>query len=523
MSKITTEDCKLFLSKTFPELNEKGWKRIRKYKNDSSIWCRDFEHSSGKVVVLMEIDNVLKISDNTLLKPKQNKETEIKDISKVIYYKQFKPDQIKDAKKIVKKLTKFFEDDEKDIDISEMKGFDAIPSCFTFFFLGEGYKSDTKITEEINSNMDFSIFFSPITDKYYDQHLEHIIGNFLPDTYSEECECTFSSHFENDNEALTIKQILENLSEIGFIYDNKRCDLKNEFKDYTFIPKEIVEDKEKEILNETILEALKNDNSAIIEDLIKSKKMNVDYKVKSINILNYCYKNDKFNCFKTIIRNIDNLIEYNKGIKHIFENLLFSKYSYENNLFERYFDAIVESANINFENNDKYYIFVKLLLIKLERNNRENINIEDLKKGLNSIKKFFSEDKFKEVILSLVIALEEVLLDKEFLKIALEFIEDKKQDAITPNIQLQLEIGNNINYHIPEEIVDVLIKHKLKIGEKSIEEFIIFNYEKAKNIVNRKLNSFKIIKLDEYGNEIPESNVDRELFDFWSKQLLKIK
>ena len=38
-------------------------------------------------------------------------------------------------------------------------------------------------------------------------------------------------------------------------------------------------------------------------------------------------------------------------------------------------------------------------------------------KGLESIKRFFSENKFKEVILSLVINLKEVSLDKDFLKI----------------------------------------------------------------------------------------------------------
>jgi hypothetical protein len=85
--------------------------------------------------------------------------------------------------------------------------------------------------------MNFAVFFSPTTTDCYDQHLEHVIGSFLPSYYNEECECQFTPYFENEEDVLTIRQILEKLSDIGFIYEKERCDLKEEFEDYTFIDK----------------------------------------------------------------------------------------------------------------------------------------------------------------------------------------------------------------------------------------------------------------------------------------------
>ena len=231
MSKITTEDCKQYLTEQFPELSAKDWKRTRKYKDDNSCWCRDFSHKTGITTTLIEVDGKLCISDSEKF---AKKEIEIKDPSKVLYYKKFDDSLVKAAKKIVKKYTDY-EDDEFEVS-PEMKGYDAIPNLISFFFLGE-YPPDTKITKEISFNMDFSIFFSPVTDKYFDQHLQPLIADFIPEHFGEECECEFAPFYENEDEALTIREIMQKLLDRGFIYDVKRCDLQEYFKDYTIIPK----------------------------------------------------------------------------------------------------------------------------------------------------------------------------------------------------------------------------------------------------------------------------------------------
>lgn len=516
MSKITTEDCKQFLLLKFPNLANKDWKRTRKYKDENSNWCRDFEHKSGEFVTLIEINNELVLSDAAIPIKKIEKTINIKDPNKVIYYRQFSPELVKACKKIVKKATDYDEDEEFEIQ-PEMKGYEAIPNCFRFFFVGDCYNLDTKITKEVYFEMKFAVFFSPITTECYDQHLDYIIGDFLPSYYNEECECQFTPHFENNEDALTIRQILEQLSEIGFIYEKELCDLKEDFKDYTFIPKKVELDLKQESLSNKIIEALKEDNSQIIEDLIKSGEMPVNYNIKSVNILNHCYKNDKFNCFNVLIKNIDNLAEYNKGMKNIFEILTYSLKDI--NMFKKYFNAILENAS--FKCND-YAGLLHLIFRNLEYN-QENVSIERFKSELIVIKKFFTEEKYKEFILFAVLAYKFIENDKELLNIALSFIDDYKQDAITPTIDMKIYIGNDVDYDVSETILNKLIEHKLKIGGLSIEDFIKTKYENYYNRVSRKNNGFIIYMFDQNGNQLPEDTTEQKLLSYWKRQMKKIK
>lgn len=79
MSKITTEDCKKFLGKEFPEYNKNKWKRLKKYKSYSGTWIREFENGDIKATV-EEKEGVLALFDNEL-----KNDSKGKNFSFVIY------------------------------------------------------------------------------------------------------------------------------------------------------------------------------------------------------------------------------------------------------------------------------------------------------------------------------------------------------------------------------------------------------------------------------------------------------
>lgn len=84
MSKITTEDCKAWLTKEYPELNEKKWKRLKKYKTDSGVWVRDFSNGDFQVS-LQEVSGGLSIFNN------ENKHSSLKSIGEDYSFVFFKP------------------------------------------------------------------------------------------------------------------------------------------------------------------------------------------------------------------------------------------------------------------------------------------------------------------------------------------------------------------------------------------------------------------------------------------------
>jgi hypothetical protein len=68
MSKISTSDCKKFLTDKFPETKSVLWKRITKYKNSEGLYVRVFQYNDDKMVGLLEDGDTLSIvkDDGTL-------------------------------------------------------------------------------------------------------------------------------------------------------------------------------------------------------------------------------------------------------------------------------------------------------------------------------------------------------------------------------------------------------------------------------------------------------------------------
>ena len=62
MSEFSTSECKEFLAENFP-LSEKGWKRVKKFKDNVGNTLREFAHSDiSETVFLMEINGDLRLS-----------------------------------------------------------------------------------------------------------------------------------------------------------------------------------------------------------------------------------------------------------------------------------------------------------------------------------------------------------------------------------------------------------------------------------------------------------------------------
>jgi len=62
MSEMSTAECKEFLSDNFP-LSEKGWKRVKKFKDDAGNTVREFAHTDiCETVILVEVNGELRLS-----------------------------------------------------------------------------------------------------------------------------------------------------------------------------------------------------------------------------------------------------------------------------------------------------------------------------------------------------------------------------------------------------------------------------------------------------------------------------
>jgi len=177
---ITTFDCKIFLLKKFPDKDYQEWKRVRKFKNENKDVCREFVNN-GFTVILIERHDELTIgyANRTIL------ETKIK-----------------------------------------------IPFEVNFSFLDDANCDEIEYLEEIAENKDYkakirdiAIFFIPKDASGDCNHLEPLIGEYLPNYFYETEEMAFQSINKN----LSVKQVFDDLIDAGFVYDCENCVLKDLF------------------------------------------------------------------------------------------------------------------------------------------------------------------------------------------------------------------------------------------------------------------------------------------------------
>lgn len=475
MLNISTNDCKNYLITTFPETKASEWKRVSKYKDEKGQWCRDFSHTSLNPVTLVEIDGVLTQVDSN----KNIPTTEIKDPSKVFYQLTFSKSETAKAKKLVKQFLEDGNEDEDSVVNEYQEGFEAIPSLVKFYVCEnfEGNFQDIINTAIATKNYDIdannlALYFYPIKDDSYDQHMSPLVLPFLPDYFGEAMECTFEI---TGSKGITIKDIFELLYSKGFIHDRKNCETKTLFKDYQIIPKqnELTPENKKTApkkINyiQLFKKAVSTDNYVALESLIE-KGLPIHLELNNYrpeSLLAYCATNNKIECFKTLVKKTPNLGYEHKNncdyiwsghftdqLKEMNPNFNFIEYILENGIFD--FKGTNYGSSLQFVNT-------------LIRNY-----------------KYF--DRFKDKVDPLYLShacLVDAICNQSIYNLPSVKIEANKAidlygSIITDNIMLTNRI--NAGKIIPEIMEKLIVRPDIKLNNNSLKDYLIFEINRYKN------------------------------------------
>lgn len=345
MSKITTEDCKLFLLDLYKDKKVAYWKRIRKFKDENGDICREFSHSDGITVFLIEKNcqlsvltlqslssfktqsigeisqKLLKSTNISLLAPVT--ETADKSNKKAIFT-LFDGDAQKSAKRLINAFVKPKEDPiEPD---SSAKGFYAIPNLIYFSFLEDANCDETEYLSEISTTMQYdapmrniTVFFMPSTIKSLCQHLAPLVEPFINIALTETEEMTFKLF----GDSLTVTDVFEHLTQAGFVYNPDGCALKSLFMNYQLIntaPIVNLNDKTAEY-KKSFLSALKKDDVEKMKVLIYSG-LPLNLKVGGQSLLAKTMNENKLECFKYLVSLYTNTANIGNGmIDQVWENV----------------------------------------------------------------------------------------------------------------------------------------------------------------------------------------------------------
>lgn len=167
------------------------------------MWCRDFKHAEGNEITLVEMNGSLSIEIQS------NKKTVSDEIS-------LSPKLIKKGKKLVQRYVEEYEE----IDESE-EGYEAIPHSIVFFFCGITDPHQKLID---NFSLSVAVLMFP-KDEDFDGEMTGLVQSFIPSYLSEATECTFTTFFNDPNNALTAGEIKKELISRGFVYDPNQCSL----------------------------------------------------------------------------------------------------------------------------------------------------------------------------------------------------------------------------------------------------------------------------------------------------------
>lgn len=320
MTKITTEDCKLFLLDLYKDKNGAKWKRIRKFKDEHGDVCREFSHSDGTLVTLVEKKCQLSVLLSKYYKElsniKINQEIKEKQSGQA-FFTLFDDTSKKSAKRLVNAFVKPKEEPvEPD---SGAKGFNAIPNLIYFSFLEDANPDESEYLEEISADMNFnapmrdiSVFFMPSMVKSFCEHLSPLIEPFITLPLYEVEEMSFKV---NDSDTvLTVTDVFEQLSKAGFVYNPDGCALKDLFAQYQLINIEPVintNDKTAEY-KKAFLSAIKKDDVAKVKALIDSG-LPLNLKIGGQSLLGKTLHENKLECLKYLLTLYSNTANASNG------------------------------------------------------------------------------------------------------------------------------------------------------------------------------------------------------------------
>lgn len=225
MSKVTTEDCKTFLTAHCGVSPTEKLKRLRKYKDSDGLYIREFSDTQGKVFLVKEMKD-----QSLMLHESESRELSVKT-----------PSADFDGKKFVKKLIKGLEEGE-DYDLLEnsidnvkkMSAEDkkSIAEQFYFCLPDDAYNNDVSTLSQgidtlfLNGEESYCLFFYDKFKSDLDCGITDILQGILPDYFDKVDEYHFEINaFEQDNEEvlrkLTIKDVITLLQNLGFKYKSE--------------------------------------------------------------------------------------------------------------------------------------------------------------------------------------------------------------------------------------------------------------------------------------------------------------
>jgi len=307
MSKISTDDCKDFLMTTYPDSNRTKWKRVSKYKDANGLVCRDFNSPTVGDVTLVEVNDTLELKQSVVVAVAP---VTIKD--NTIIVKSFSKKDITDAKRLVSKYVN--SDGEEEIS-DDNKGFIAIPSqvIYRFSILDGDYKvilDAINATGDYNATLDrFCLEIFPAVGEY-NEHMDYLIGSFLPENDGEAMECTFEFSYEK---TISIKEMAQKMASAGFIYSKDDCFLADTISKLDFVNEVIkVESSSLIDVKAAFEQAIKTDDGDVLDEALSNGGL-LNFKYKKAIPLVYCMQNNLVNCFKVLVKHEPNLA---KGVKY---------------------------------------------------------------------------------------------------------------------------------------------------------------------------------------------------------------
>ena len=307
MSKLSTDDCKDFLMTTYPDSTRTKWKRVSKYKDDNGLVCRDFNNPTVGDVTLVEVNGVLELKQSVVVAVEP---LVVKD--NTIIVKSFSKKDMTDAKRLVSKYVNSYGEEEI---FDDNKGFIAIPSqvVYRFSMLDGDHKvilDSVNAARDYNHKMDrFCLEIYPAHGEY-NEHMDYLIGSFLPDNDGEAMECTYEFSYD---EPISIKEMVQKMASAGFIYLQKSCFLAETVSQLEFVNEAIKVEASALVDIKTVFEqAIKTDDGPMLDDALSNGGLlNFKYK-KSIPMV-YCMQHNLVSCFKTLVKHDPDLA---KGVKY---------------------------------------------------------------------------------------------------------------------------------------------------------------------------------------------------------------
>jgi len=307
MSKLSTDDCKDFLMTTYPDSSRTKWKRVSKYKDDNGLVCRDFNNPTVGDVTLVEVNGVLELKQSVVVAIEP---LVVKDNTVIV--KSFSKKDMTDAKRLVSKYVN--SDGEEEIS-DDNKGFIAIPSqvVYRFSILDGDHKvilDSVNAARDYNHKMDrFCLEIYPAHGEY-NEHMDYLIGSFLPDNDGEAMECTYEFSYD---EPISIKEMVQKMASAGFIYLQDSCFLAETVSQLSFVNEAIkVESSALVDIKSVFEQAIKTDDGDMLDEALSSGCL-LNFKYKKNIPLVYCMQHNLINCFKALVKHDPDLA---KGVKY---------------------------------------------------------------------------------------------------------------------------------------------------------------------------------------------------------------